>query len=44
MTLDAPDIVTPAVMAKVPGWEERSKRMLAEYGAPTPKGSCSDLG
>jgi NAD(P)H dehydrogenase (quinone) len=22
-------------MAKVPGWEERSKRMLAEYGAPT---------
>ena len=31
-----PDIVSPAVMAKVPGWEERSKRMLAEYGAPTP--------
>jgi NAD(P)H dehydrogenase (quinone) len=31
----APDIVSPAVMAKVPGWEERSKRMLAEYGAPT---------
>ena len=30
-----PDIVSPAVMAKVPGWEERSKRMLAEYGAPT---------
>ena len=30
-----PDIVAPAVMAKVPGWEERSKRMLAEYGAPT---------
>ncbi|HEV2382264.1 MAG TPA: NAD(P)H:quinone oxidoreductase [Terriglobia bacterium] len=30
-----PDIVPPAVMAKVPGWEERSKRMLAEYGAPT---------
>jgi NAD(P)H dehydrogenase (quinone) len=29
------DIVSPAVMAKVPGWEERSKRMLAEYGAPT---------
>src|SRR5215468_2208069 len=29
------DIVAPAVMAKVPGWEERSKRMLAEYGAPT---------
>jgi hypothetical protein len=28
------DIVSPAVMAKVPGWEERSKRMLAEYGAP----------
>jgi NAD(P)H dehydrogenase (quinone) len=22
-------------MAKVPGWEERSQRMLAEYGAPT---------
>src|SRR5436190_14298245 len=22
-------------MAKVPGWDERSKRMLAEYGAPT---------
>jgi hypothetical protein len=31
-----PDIVSTAVMAKVPGWEERSKRMLAEYGAPTP--------
>jgi NAD(P)H dehydrogenase (quinone) len=31
-----PDIVSPAVMAKVPGWEERSERMLAEYGAPTP--------
>ncbi|HEV3276457.1 MAG TPA: NAD(P)H:quinone oxidoreductase [Terriglobia bacterium] len=30
-----PDIVPPAMMAKVPGWEERSKRMLAEYGAPT---------
>ena len=30
-----PDIVAPAVMAKVPGWEERSQRMLAEYGAPT---------
>src|SRR5215467_7516261 len=30
-----PDIVSPAVMAKVPGWEERSRRMLAEYGAPT---------
>jgi len=29
-----PDIVAPAVMAQVPGWEERSKRMLAEYGAP----------
>lgn len=29
------DIVPPAVMEKVPGWEERSKRMLAEYGAPT---------
>ena len=22
-------------MAKVPGWEERAKRMLAEYGVPT---------
>ena len=31
-----PDIVPPAVMANVPGWEERSKRMLAEYGAPAP--------
>ena len=31
-----PDIVSPEVMAKVPGWEERSKKMLAEYGAPTP--------
>ena len=31
-----PEIVSPAVMAKVPGWEERSKRMLSEYGAPTP--------
>jgi multimeric flavodoxin WrbA len=31
-----PDIVSAEVMAKVPGWEERSKRMLAEYGAPTP--------
>src|SRR5215469_6962555 len=30
-----PDIVSSAVMAKVPGWEGRSKRMLAEYGAPT---------
>jgi NAD(P)H dehydrogenase (quinone) len=30
------DIVPPAVIAKVPGWEDRSKRMLAEYGAPTP--------
>src|SRR3974390_978301 len=29
------EIVSPAVMSKVPGWEERSKRMLAEYGAPT---------
>jgi NAD(P)H dehydrogenase (quinone) len=25
-----------SVMAHVPGWEERSKRMLTEYGAPTP--------
>ena len=31
-----PDLVPAAVMAQVPGWEERSKRMLAEYGAPTP--------
>jgi NAD(P)H dehydrogenase (quinone) len=30
-----PDIVSRDVMAKVPGWEERGKRMLAEYGAPT---------
>jgi NAD(P)H dehydrogenase (quinone) len=30
-----PDIVAPEVMSRVPGWEERSKRMLAEYGAPT---------
>jgi NAD(P)H dehydrogenase (quinone) len=30
-----PDIVSTAVMAKVSGWEERSKKMLAEYGAPT---------
>jgi NAD(P)H dehydrogenase (quinone) len=29
------DIVPPAVMAHVPGWEDRSKRMLTEYGAPT---------
>jgi NAD(P)H dehydrogenase (quinone) len=31
-----PDIVSSEVMSKVPGWEERSKRMLAEYGVPTP--------
>src|SRR6266702_12597 len=31
-----PDIVDSSVMAKVPGWEERSKRMLAEHGAPAP--------
>src|SRR5215469_14664127 len=30
-----PDLVSPAVMSKVPGWEERSRGMLAEYGAPT---------
>ena len=30
-----PDIVSPEVMAKVHGWGECSKRMLAEYGAPT---------
>jgi NAD(P)H dehydrogenase (quinone) len=29
------DIVSSAVMAYVPGWEDRSKRMIAEYGAPT---------
>ena len=30
-----PDIVPPAVMAHVPGWEDLRKRMLTEYGAPT---------
>src|SRR5438445_12470399 len=30
-----PDLVSTDVMAKVTGWEERSRRMLAEYGAPT---------
>lgn len=30
-----PDIVSSAVMAKVTGWEDRSRRMLAKYGAPT---------
>ncbi len=30
-----PDIVKESVMAKVPGWKERSERMLAEYGATT---------
>ena len=30
-----PDLVSPDVMSKVPGWEERSKRMLSEYGVPT---------
>ena len=30
-----PDIASPDAMAKVPGWEERSRRMLAEHGAPT---------
>ena len=29
-----PDIVSSAEMAKVPGWQERSKRMLTEHGAP----------
>jgi NAD(P)H dehydrogenase (quinone) len=29
------DIVSPQVMAKVPGWEERSNRMIADYGAAT---------
>jgi len=29
------DIVPPSVMANVAGWEDRSKRMLAEHGAPT---------
>jgi NAD(P)H dehydrogenase (quinone) len=31
-----PDIVSAEAMAQVPGWQERSRRMLAEYGAPTP--------
>ena len=26
-----PDIVPTEIMAKVPGWDERSRRMLAEY-------------
>ena len=30
-----PDIVPPEVMARVPGWEDRSNRMLADYGVPT---------
>jgi len=30
-----PDIVSPKVMVLVPGWEDRSKRMLSEDGAPT---------
>jgi NAD(P)H dehydrogenase (quinone) len=30
-----PDIVSPEVMANVPGWEERSQRMIAQYGSPT---------
>jgi hypothetical protein len=30
-----PDLVSPAVMAKYPAWEERRKRMLAEDAAPT---------
>lgn len=30
-----PEIVSSEVMSKVPGWEERSKRMLAAYGSPT---------
>jgi len=30
-----PDLVSQDVMAKVPGWQERSERMLAEYGTPT---------
>jgi NAD(P)H dehydrogenase (quinone) len=28
------DIVSAEVMAQVPGWQEGSKRMLAEYGTP----------
>src|SRR5262249_29955489 len=32
----APDIVSPAVMAQVPGCEERRKRMLGESAARTP--------
>ncbi len=30
-----PDIVSSAVMASAPGWEERSRRMIAAYGAAT---------
>ena len=30
-----PELVSKEVMGKVPGWEERSKRMLAEHGVPT---------
>ena len=29
-----PDIVSADVMAKVPGWEERSKKIARRYGAP----------
>ena len=32
----AADIASPAVTAKVPGWGEGSKRMVAEHGVPTP--------
>jgi len=31
----APDIVSPEVMAKAPGWAENSARMQAQYPAPT---------
>jgi len=31
----AKDLVGPDVMAKVPGWADRSARMEKEYGAPT---------
>ena len=31
----AADIVSAEVMSKVPGWEDRSKKMIAEHGVPT---------
>lgn len=32
----AADIVSPEVMAKVPGWAENNQRMTQQYGVPTP--------